>query len=77
MAKKPEGKNEKESDNEKIKMQKNYAWYAWYTHDNKSSRKENEKRGKSTVIERKHAKTFGNKHSLQGGRRVVVYSEKT
>jgi hypothetical protein len=27
MAKKPEGKNEKESDNEKIKMQKNYAWY--------------------------------------------------
>lgn len=31
----------------------------------------------STVLEIKHAKIFGNKHSLQGGNKVVVFSENT
>jgi hypothetical protein len=48
-----------------------------YVHDNKNSRKENERRDKSAVLEIKYAKIFGNKHSLQGGRKVVVYSAST
>ena len=42
--------------------------YGIYAHDNKNSRKENEKTDKSTVLEMKRAKIFENKHSLKDGR---------